>query len=151
MRCSDIWEKISLAVGRWRCSCLMTLFKDHESTHTRIFPFGFSTTASPLTQSVDFWMGSMISKWTIRFNSFTNFSFKARGIFLTGVITGVTLSLISIMWIFLRVPISPKQSENSDKNCSSLKFTAEICFIRLRLSLGANPGINTDFESTKIN
>ena len=46
--------------------------------------------------------------------------FKARGIFLTGVTSGVTLSSISIYWVFLSVPISPKQSENPDKNYSSL-------------------------------
>ena len=71
------------------------------------------------------------------------------GIFLTGVTTGVTLSLIAIWRVFFRVSISPKQSENSDRNCSSLTFTAEICFIRFRLSLVAYP-IATS-ESTTIN
>ena len=93
------------------------------------FPFGFSTSVL-FTKSVGFWTGSMISKSTIRFNSFSNFGFKARDIFLTGVTTGVTLSLISIWWVFFRVPISPKQSENSDKNCSALTLMAEISFIR---------------------
>ena len=89
----------------------------------------------------------MISKLTICFN----FGFKARGIFLTGVTMGVTLSLIPIWCVFSGVPISPKQSENSDKNCSSLTITAEICFTRFRLSLVANPRIDTDFELTPIN
>ena len=62
-----------------------------------------------------------------------------------------TLSLISKWWVFFRVPISLKQSENSNKNCSSLTFTTEICFIRFRFSLVANPRIGTDFELTKIN
>ena len=92
----------------------------------RSFPFAFSTTTSPLTQSVGFWTGLMISKSTIRFNSISYFGFKAKGIFLTGITTVVTLSLISIWWVFFRVLISPKQSENSDKNCSLLTFTAEI-------------------------
>ena len=48
------------------------------------------------------------------------------------------------------VPLSPKQSENLDKNCSLLTFTAEIRFIRFRFSLVANPRIETDFESTTI-
>ena len=47
--------------------------------------------------------------------------------------------------------VSPKQSENLDKSCSSLMFTAELTFIRFRLSLVANPRIGTDFESTTIN
>ena len=136
---------------RWRCSSLMALFKDLGSRHTRSFPFGFLTTTSPLTQSVGFLTGSMISKSTIRFNSFSNFVFKARGIFLTGVTTEVTLSLISIWWVFFRVHISLKQSENSDKNCSSLIFAAEIRFVRFRLSLVANPITGTDFESATIN
>ena len=76
---------------------------------------------------------------------------KARGIFLTGVTTGVTLSLISIWCIFFRVPISPKQSENSGKSCTSLTFTTEICLIRFRLSPVAYPRIGTDFELTRIN
>ena len=71
------------------------------------------------------------------------------GIFLTGVTTGVALSLTAIWRVFFRVSISPKQSENSDRNCSSLTFTAEICFIRFRLSLVAYP-IATS-ESTTIN
>ena len=48
-----------------------------------------------------------------------------------------------------RVPISLKQSENSDKNYLSLTFTAEIRFIRFRLV--ANSRTGTDFESTTIN
>lgn len=51
----------------------------------------------------------------------------------------------------MRVRISPKQSENSDKNCSSLMLTAEIRFVRFRLSLVDNPRIGTDFEPTTIN
>ena len=47
--------------------------------------------------------------------------------------------------------VSPKQSENLDKSCSSLTFMAEVTFIRFRLSLVANPRIGTDFESTTIN
>ena len=128
----------------------MTLFKDLGSRHTQSFPFGFSTTTSLLTRLVGFWTDSMISKSTIRFNYFSNFGFKASGIFLTGVTTGVTLSLISIWWVFFTVPLSPKQSENLDKNCSLLTFTAEIRFIRFRFSLVANPRIETDFESTTI-
>ena len=89
----------------------------------------------------------MISKSTICFN----FGFKARGIFLTGVNTGVTLSLIPIWCVCFRVPISPEQYKNSDKNCSSLTITAEMCFTRFRLSLIANPRIDRDFELTTIN
>ena len=47
--------------------------------------------------------------------------------------------------------ISPKQSENSDKNCSSLTFAVEIRFIKFILSLVDKPRICTDFESTAIN
>ena len=50
----------------------------------------------------------------------------------------------------MRVPIFSKRSENSDKNCSSLTFTAEIRFIGLRFSVVANPRIDTDFELTTI-
>ena len=39
-----------------------------------------------------------------------------------------TLSLISKWWVFFRVPISPKQSENSNKNCSSLTFTTDMFY-----------------------
>ena len=74
----------------------------------------------------------MISKSTICFNSFYNLGFKVRSIFLTGVTTGVTLTFISILWVFLIVPISPKQTENSYKICSSLAFTTEIHFFRFR-------------------
>ena len=74
----------------------MAFLKGLELRHTRIFPFGFSITTGPLTQSIGFCTGSMISKSTIRFNFFSNFGFKARGIFLTGVATGVTLYSISI-------------------------------------------------------
>ena len=94
---------------------------------------------------------NLISKSTIRFNSFSNFSFKARGTFLTGVTTRVALSLISKWWVFLRVPISPKQSENSNKSCPWLTFTAEIHFIMFTLSLVANLRIGTDIELTTIN
>ena len=82
---TDIWEKISSAVGKWRFSSLMTLFKDPGSRHTRSFLFGFSTTASPSTQSVGFWTCSVIYRSTIHFNSFSNLGFKARSIFLTRV------------------------------------------------------------------
>ena len=129
----------------------MALFKDFGSRPTRSFPFGFLNATSPLTQWFGFWTGSMISKSTIHFNSFSNFGFKASGIFLTGVTTGVLFSLISIWWVFFRVPISPKQLENSNKNCSSLTITAEICFIRFRLSLAANHRTRTDFGSTTTN
>ena len=44
-----------------------------------------------------------------------------------------------------------KTIKNSDKNCSSLTITAEICFTRFRLSLIANPRIDKDFELTTIN
>ena len=75
----------------------MALFKDLGSAHTQSFPFGFSVTISLLTQLVGFWTSSIISKSTIRFNSFSNFDFKGRGVFLTGVrdcqqITSVTLN-----------------------------------------------------------
>ena len=73
----------------WLCSKVLGL------RHTQNFPFGFTTTTSPLTQSVGLWTGSVISKSIIRFESFSNLSFKARGIFLTGVTTGVILSVIS--------------------------------------------------------
>ena len=129
----------------------MALFKDFGSRPTRSFPFGFLNATSPLTQSFGFWTGSMISKSTIHFNSFSNFGFKASGIFLTGVTTGVLFSLISIWWVFFRVPISPKQLENWDKTCSSFTFAAEIRFIRFRLSLAANPRIWTNIESTATN
>ena len=129
----------------------MVLFKGLGPRHTRSFPFVFSTATSPLTQSIGFWTVSMISKSTSHFNSFSNFNFKMKSIFLTGITTGVTLSLISIWWVFFRVLISPKQSENSDKNCSLLTFTAEIRFIQLKRSLVANPRIGTGFESTIIN
>ena len=98
----------------------MALFKGLGWRHTRSFPFHVSTTTSPFTKPVGFWTGLMISKSTIRFNSFSNLGFKARGIFLTGVTTGVTLSL------------------NLDKNCSSITFTTEIRFIRFRLSVVAD-------------
>ena len=86
---TDIWEKIYLAVGRWRFSSLKALFKDPGSRLTRSFLFGFSTTTSPSTQSVGFWTGSVICKSTIHFNSFSNVGFKARGIFLTRVKQGL--------------------------------------------------------------
>ena len=73
------------------------------------------------------------------------------GIFLTEVTKGVTLSLISIWRVFLRVSISPTQSENSDENCSSLMFKEEIHFIRLTLSLVASSRKGTNFESTTMN
>ena len=96
---------------------------------------------------LSFWTDSMISKSTIRFHSFS----KARGIFLTGVTTGVTLSLISIWQVFFRIPISPKHLENSDKNCSPLTFTAEIHFKKFRFAVVANPRIGTNFESIATN
>ena len=55
-----------------------------------------------------------------------------------------------MMSIFLRVPISPKQSD-SDKKCSLLTFTSEITFIRFGFSLIDNPIIGTDSELTAIN
>ena len=73
------------------------------------------------------------------------------GIFLTRVTKGVTLSLISIWRVFLIVPISPTQSEDSDENCSSLMFKEEIHFIRLTLSLVASSRKGTNFESTTMN
>ena len=129
----------------------MALFKGFGLRHTRSFPFGFSATTSPLTRLVGYWTGSMLSKSAIRFNFFSNLGFKGRGTFLTGVTLGVTLSLISIWWVFFRVPFSPKQPENSDKNCSSLTFTTEVCFIRFRLLLVANLRIGADLESATIN
>ena len=128
----------------------MVLFKGLGSRHTRNLLFDFSPTTSPLNQTVGFWTGSMISKLTIRFNSFSYFGLKARGIFLTGVTAGVSLSLILIWWVFFTVPISPKQSENLNKTCSSLTFTVEKRFIKFRLSLVANPRIDRDLESTTI-
>ena len=50
-----------------------------------------------------------------------------------------------------RISFSSKQSENSHKKCLSLTFTAEIRFVRVRLSLVANPIVGTDFESTTVN
>ena len=44
-----------------------------------------------------------------------------------------------------------KQAENSDKNFSSLTFTAEIRFIKFIFLLVANTRIGTHFESTTIN
>ena len=113
------------------------------------FPIGFSTTTSPLTLSVGFWRGSMISKSTIRFNSFSNFGFKARGIFLTGVTTGVTLSLISI-WYFLKFLFLQNNQKTQTKTVHHLHLQQK-CFIRFRLSLVANSRIGTDFESTTRN
>ena len=126
-------------------------FKGLGSRHTLSFPFGFSTTTSPLTKLVDFGAGSVISKSTIHFNSFSNLSLRASGAFLTRITTEVTLSFISIWWVFLRDPISPKESQNSDKICSLLTFMAEIRFVRFRYSLVDNPRIGTDFELTTIN
>ena len=110
------------------------------------FYFGFSTITSPLSQSVGFWTGSMISKSTICFNSVSILGFKATGIFLTGVATGVTLSLIPQWSVNVRVPTCPKQSGNL-----SLAFMTEIHFNRFRLSLVDNPRIGTDIELTTIN
>lgn len=64
------------------------LFKGLGSRDTHSFPFGFSTTASPLTHLVGFWMHSTISKKIIHFSFFSNLVFKVRDIFLTGVTTG---------------------------------------------------------------
>ena len=76
--------EISSAVGWKRCSRLMALFKGCGLRQTQSFLFGFSTTSS-LPQLVGFWIGSMISTSTICFNYFSNFGFKARGIFLADV------------------------------------------------------------------
>ena len=112
-----VWKKILLAFGE-------DFFGGRKM---EVFAFGgflfsFPTTTNTLTQLVGFWTSSMISKSTIRFNSFSNLGFKGRGILLTRDTAWVTLSLISLWWVFLRVPISPKQSENLDKNCSSFPF-----------------------------
>ena len=137
-------------MGRWSCSHLMALFKGLGSRHTRSFPFGFLTTTNPLTQAVAFWTVSMISKSSIRFYSFSNFGFKARGIFLRRVPTGVPLSLISIWWVFLRVPISSNQKTPA-KIVHHLLLRQKYVLSGLYLSQVDNPRIGTDSESTTTN
>ena len=136
--------------GGWRCSRLMALFKGLWSSHTSSFPFGFLTITNSLTQSVLFWRSSLVSKSTIRFNSFSNLRFAAKGIFLTWVITGVTVSSILIWRVFLVLSLQ-QNKKKSDKNYWLFMFTVEIRFIRFGLSLVTNPRKDADFETTLIN
>ena len=51
-------------------------------------------------------------------------------------------------WVLLRVPISPKQSENSDRNEFYFDSTLRILLIGFRFSHNSNPRMGTNFVST---
>ena len=52
-------------------------------------------------------------------------------------------------WVLLRVSISPKQSENSDRNELSVDSTLQILLISFRFSQDSNPRMGIDFVSTR--
>ena len=146
-----ICENISSALGRWRCSRFIALFKGQGSRQMRNFPFGFSTIKRPFAQSVGFLIGSIMSRSTIRLSSFSSFGLSACGTLRTGVTTGFTLPFTSIWWVIFKVPISPKQSWNFEKNVSLFVSILQILFISCKCSLVFNPRIGTESESAIIN
>ena len=125
----DSCENISSVVGRWRYSRFIALFKGRGPRQMRSFPFGFSTITRPFTQSVGFLIGSITSRSIIRLSSFSSFGSSACRTLRTGVTTGLTLSFTSIWWVVFKVPISPKQSWNSEKNVSLFFSIRQILFI----------------------
>ena len=113
------------------------------------FSICFFNCYKSLTQSIGFWTVSMISKSTIRFNSFSNFDFKAyffnRNYHRECII--LDFNMVSIF-----------QSFDFSKTIRKLRqklFIAYIygrnTFIKLKRSLVANPRIGAGFESTIIN
>ena len=149
-----ISERISSAVGKRWCCRLIALLRGRGSRQILRSPFGLDTMTRALTQSVGFSTGSMISKSTMRCSSFLSLGLRAQGIFLTGEITGLTSSLISMWWTRGRQPISPKQSENSSWTGVVDWMFLEIwytCLIRLSLTDVLSPRIGTESESTTMN
>ena len=113
----QIFEKIfpRSAVGRWRCSYFIALFKGRGSRQMRNFPFGFSTITRPFTQSVGFSIGSiMSSRSTICLSSFSSFGLSACETLRTGVSTGLTLSFTSIWWV-VRISLKSLFLRNNHK------------------------------------
>ena len=130
-------------MGRRRCSRFIALFKGRGSRQMRNIPFSFSTITRPFTQSVGFLIGSIISESTIHLSSFSYFGLSACGALRTGVTTGLTLSFTSIWWVVFKVPISLKQSWNSEKNVSLSVSILQILFISCKCSLVFSPRIGT--------
>ena len=69
----------------------------------------------------------------------------------TGVTTSLTLPFTSIWWVVFKVPISPRQSWNSEKNVSQFVSIIQIIFISCKCSLVLNLSIGTESESTARN
>ena len=98
----------------------------------------------------------MVSLWsqdclTICLSSFSSFGLSTCGTLRTGITTGLTLPFISIWWVAFKVPISPKQSWNSEKNVSLFVSIQQILFISCKCLFVFNPRIGTESESTTIN
>ena len=60
------------------------------------FPFGFFTITRAFTQSVDFSIGSIMSRSTIHLSSFSSFGLSPCETLWTGIATGLTFSFTSI-------------------------------------------------------
>ena len=121
LRKSKHWTFVKIFPWQWwRCSRFIAFLKGRASRQMHNFPFGFSTITRLFTQSVGFLIGSVMSRSIIRLSSFSSFGLSTCGTLRTGVTTGLTLPFTSIWWVVFKVPISPKQSWNSEKNVSLL-------------------------------
>ena len=137
-------------VERCKCSCLIALWSGWGSRQTRSFLFLFYTIISPLAQSVGSSTCSIKSSSTRLLSSFSTFGFRTWWILWGGVTTGVKFSLILMWWFLLRVPIFPKQFENSDRNEASFDTMLQIRSISFRFFHASNPRPDTYFASTTI-
>ena len=79
-----------------RCSRFIALLKSRGSRQMHNFPFGFFTITRPFTQSVDFSIGSIMSRSTIHLSSFSSFGLSPCETLWTGIATGLTFSFTSI-------------------------------------------------------
>ena len=132
----------------------MALFRCRGWRQILRSPFGLDTMTRALTQSVGFSTCLIISRSTMRFSSVLSFGLRAKGTFLTGVITGSTSFLIPMWWMRVKQPISPKQSENSSwievVNWTFLEIWY-VCFIKFNFTDVFSPRMGTESESTTIN
>ena len=128
-----------------KCSHFIALFKGCGSRQMCNFSFGFFVMTRPFTQSVGFFFSSM-SRSTICLSSFSSFGLRTCKTLQTGVTTDLPLSFISIWCVLFTVAISPKNSQNSEKNVSLFISIWQILFISCKCLLVLNPKIGTESE-----